>query len=162
MQFNVQKILKEFQHLPKFEDGRIDYSNVSKAPVLLCFVRFQNKILLVKRSNKVGNYQGKWNVVAGFIDEPKPLKDKVLEELQEELGIQDEQIDVMLFRDSYEVHDKNVNKTWIVYPVIVEMKNKPEITLDWEHTEFVWITPEEIKNYDTIVQYEEAKKVLED
>ena len=81
MQFDTKIILKEFIDLPKFEDGRIDYTSSKKAPILLCFVKFQEKILLVKRSNKVGNYQGKWNVVAGFIDEPKPLKEKVLEEL---------------------------------------------------------------------------------
>ena len=49
---NIDLILKEFDRLPKFPDGRIDYSNSDKAPVLTCFVRFEDEILLLKRSEE--------------------------------------------------------------------------------------------------------------
>ncbi|HDD36375.1 MAG TPA: hypothetical protein ENF50_02775, partial [Archaeoglobus veneficus] len=73
--------------LPKLSDGRIDYSNSDVAPVVTVFVRYNNEILLLKRSNKVRTYKGKWNTVAGYIDEFKPLKEKILEELREEIGV---------------------------------------------------------------------------
>ncbi len=53
----LEKILQEFsEKLPKFPDGRIDYSGSDKAPVLTCFVKFGDKILLLKRSDKVRTY----------------------------------------------------------------------------------------------------------
>lgn len=62
--------------LPHFPDGRIDYSHASKAPVVIIFVKHKGKILLLKRSSKVRAYKGKWQVVAGYLDEVKPLREK--------------------------------------------------------------------------------------
>lgn len=60
---NEQKmleIIKEFaKKLPKFPDGRIDYSNSDIAPVITVFVRYKDKILILKRSDKVRAYQRK-------------------------------------------------------------------------------------------------------
>lgn len=42
-EIKLRKLLEEFsEKLPKFPDGRIDYSLSDKAPVLTCFVKFQN------------------------------------------------------------------------------------------------------------------------
>ncbi|MEK6856996.1 MAG: hypothetical protein AABX39_00220 [Nanoarchaeota archaeon] len=43
---NIEEVLKEFSNLLRFEDGRINYSTSHKAPVLICFVMYENKILL--------------------------------------------------------------------------------------------------------------------
>ena len=91
--------------LPKFEDGRINYSNSKKAPVLTCFVKYHEEILLLKRSNKVRAYQGMWNSVAGYLDELIPLEEKVLIELKEELGITKDLIKEIKFGKSYEFKD---------------------------------------------------------
>jgi hypothetical protein len=61
----------------------------------------------------------------------------------------------------YEFHDKTINKTWIRYPVLIELKEKPEITLDWEHTEHNWTTLHEINSYDLAEGFNESlRKVL--
>ena len=149
-----QKILntiKEFaEKLPKFQDGRIDYSNSNIAPVITVFVKYEDEILLLKRSDKVRVYQGKWNAVAGYLDELKPINEKVLEEIKEELGIV--RYSVLLFRigKSYKFTDFEVNKTWIVFPILVELKYKPDIKLDWEHTEYRWIKPEELREFNVV------------
>ena len=84
----ILNIIKEFsERLPKFSDGRIDYSNSNIAPVIIVFIKYKNKILLLKRSDKVRIYQGKWNTVAGYLDEIKPIQEKALEEIQEETKI---------------------------------------------------------------------------
>ena len=158
---NIDLILKEFDRLPKFPDGRIDYSNSDKAPVLTCFVRFEDKILLLKRSERVHTYQGKWHTVAGYIDEPKPIRQKALEELEEELDIHSEDVSGFTAGEPYEFFDEGAKKSWIVHPVLVELKNKPVVTLDWEHTEFKWISPNEVSGYDTVPKLDESlKRVL--
>ena len=79
----LSKIQEFADKLPKFDDGRIDYSNSDTAPVITVFVKYKDKILLLKRSNKVNNYPSKWNTVSGYLDEVKPIKNKILEELSE-------------------------------------------------------------------------------
>ena len=162
MEEEILKLLHEFaEKLPKFPDGRIDYSNSDVAPVITIFIRYGDKILLLRRSGKVGTYKGKWNTVAGYLDEVKPIREKVLEELLEEVGIREDEVSSINFGESYKFVDQLVNRTWIVYPVLVDLKERPEIKLNWEHEEYRWIDPKELKNYDTVPKLEESlKRVL--
>lgn len=147
----VDRILKEFaDKLPKFPDGRIDYTYSKKAPVIICFVKFQDDILILKRSDKVGVYRERWNVVAGYLDEPKSIHEKALEEIEEELGVLRENVLRIILGTPYEYFDENIQKTWFIHPVLAELKLKPEIKLDWEHTDFKWIDPKEITKYDLV------------
>ena len=91
-EININNILREFKNLPRFKDGRVDYTTSNKAPVLIIFIKYKDRILLLKRSGKVSSYKNMWSTVAGFIDEQKPLKQKILEELKEETGILKESI----------------------------------------------------------------------
>ena len=152
----INSILKEFDQLPRFPDGRIDYTHSEKAPVLTCFVKFKEQILLLKRSERVGTYKGKWHTVAGYIDEPKPIQEKALEELEEELDIHIDDISSFAFGEPHEFSDQSAKKSWIVYPVLVELNKSPEVKLDWEHTEFRWILPQEVENYDTVPRLNES------
>ena len=144
--------------LPKRDNDRIDYTTARKAPVLTIFIRFNKKILLLKRSQEVLTYKGKWNTVAGYLDQLKPLEEKVKEELFEELSLDEKDIESYYLGSSYSFDDNEIQKTWIIFPVLVELKHKPRITLDWEHTEYKWIYPEEIDQYDTVPN---AKKSLQ-
>ncbi len=158
----VLNIIKEFaEKLPKFPDGRIDYSKSNTAPVLVIIVGYKGKILLLKRSDKVLVYRGKWNGVAGYIDELKPIREKLLEEVQEELGIIEDNISLINSGESYQFIDKAVNKTWVIFPFLVGLKDDPVIKLDWEHSEYKWIKPEELGKFDTVPNLEVSlKKVL--
>ena len=159
---NILNLIKKFSNkLPKFEDGRIDYSNSDEAPVITVFVKYQDKILLLKRSDKVRTYRGKWNTIAGYLDEVRPIKEKVLEEIKEEIQVFEKDILNIKYKDSYKLEDKKIKKIWIVHPVLVELKNKAEIVLDWEHIEYRWIKPVEINNFDIVTGLDKIlKKVL--
>jgi len=154
MSFQEQKIIdkvKDFaKKLPKFPDGRIDYTHSETSLVLTVFIKYKDKILLLKRSDKVGTYKGKWNTVTGYIDEPKPLIKKIIEEINEELGITKDNILSYSIGEPFEFEDPKVKKTWIVHPAKVELKNDPDIKLDWEHSEFKWIKPGEIKKFNIV------------
>lgn len=144
-------IVEEFaKKLPRFPDGRIDYSESESAPVLTCFVKYKDKILLLKRSRNVSNYQGKWNAISGYIDELRPLKEKVAEEVNEEIGIGPDDILTIKTGRVYEFQDESINKKWIIHTVLIELDKEPVIKLDWEHDEYVWIKPEELEKFDTV------------
>jgi 8-oxo-dGTP diphosphatase len=74
-----------------------------------------------------------------------------LEEIKEELGIDKKNVSTIHFGKPYE----------FAHPVLLELKNKPEIKLDWEHTEYRWIEPKELKKFDIVLKLEESlEKVL--
>ena len=150
-QINYRQIIKTFSaELPRFADGRIDYTESDTAPVLICFVKYEKKLLLLQRSDKVKTYHGRWNTVAGYIDEDKPLLEKAKEELFEELGLDLELIINAKEGKPYQFTDDNIKITWIIFPILVELKTKPEIELDWEHTQYRWVNPERLPDYNTI------------
>ena len=155
---DILATLKEFEHLPHFPDGRIDYSHADKAPVLTCFVAYQGKILLLKRSCKVRAYQGKWCAVAGYLDEAKPLQAKALQELKEELGIKPENIASFALGAAYEFHDAQLNKTWLIHPMLAVLKQPIQVDIDWEHADFEWIAPARLAEYDTVPMLAESLK----
>jgi 8-oxo-dGTP pyrophosphatase MutT (NUDIX family) len=158
---DIESLLREFADLPRRADGRIDYSHSDKAPVVTCFVKYSDRILVLKRSDQVRAYRGKWCTVAGYIDEPKPVRAKALQELEEELGISEADVSSVVTGAAYEFFDAEARKTWIVHPVLAELRDKPKITLDWEHTELAWILPGEIRRYDTVPKLEESlRRVL--
>ena len=154
MSLQEKKILdkvKDFgKKLPKFPDGRIDFTHSEKSLVLTVFIKYKDKILLLKRSNKVGTYKGKWNTVTGYIDEPKPLIEKIIEEISDELGITEANILSYSFGEPFEFEDTKIKKTWIVHPAKVELKKNPDIKLDWEHSKYKWIKPEELKKFNIV------------
>lgn len=153
----IRNIVEQFaKKLPKLSDGRIDYSDSDAAPVITVFIRFRDRILLLKRSDKVATYRGKWNTVSGYLDEPRPIREKVLEEIQEEVGIGEDNILSIHIGETYEVKDTEINKTWIVHPVLAQLKSRPAIRLDWEHTEYKWVRAEELRNFETVLKLEKS------
>jgi isopentenyldiphosphate isomerase len=160
----VQVLICEFaKKLPKFPDGRIDYSTSDIAPVIGIFVKYGDEILLLKRSDKVRTYKGLWGMVAGYLDEAKPVMQKALEEIKEELGIILNEQDILSVKiaDPFEFKDNAANKTWLTCNILIELKKKPKIKLDWEHTEYKWVKLEDIKNFNKIPSFEQSlKRVL--
>ena len=157
----LEKLKKFSKTMPHFDDGRIDYHNAKKAFVVTCFVKFNDDILLLKRSNKVWTYKGKWNVVAGYLDGIKPLRQKALEELNEETKITKEKVKKISIAEPFEFHDKEIGTTFIVHPILIELKEKPKIKLDFEHTEARWVNKVDLGKYDAVPNLmESAKRVL--
>ncbi|HID42394.1 MAG TPA: NUDIX domain-containing protein [Archaeoglobaceae archaeon] len=147
----ILKIVEEIsKKLPKFPDGRINYSKSDVAPVITVFLMYGDEVLLMKRSDRVRTYRGKWNTVAGYLDEIKPLEEKVLEEIKEETEIERNAIESIKNGTIYSFKDEKINKTWIIQPVLVRLRDKPDIKLDWEHTDFRWVRIEDIDRFDTV------------
>ncbi len=119
--------------------------------VVSCFITKKDKhILILKRSDKVRTYKGKWATVSGYIEADEKPYETALKEIKEEIGL--EKQDIKLIREGKLIY---VNKEWIVHPYLFEA-NSDKIKIDWEHVEYKWIKPEEIKNYDALPKFKEA------
>ncbi|MEO1766271.1 NUDIX domain-containing protein [Thiobacter aerophilum] len=150
-------ILEEFaQGLPRLAGGRVDYSSARRLPVLLCFVECAGRILLLKRSAKVRSYPGKWGTVAGFIDRALSLEALACAELKAELGVPPECVAHFALGEPYEYTDPSGERTWRLFPMLARLAGTPRIEIDWEHTDFEWIEPQNLADYDTVPMLEES------
>jgi 8-oxo-dGTP diphosphatase len=130
--------------------------------VVTCLLEHDGKILILKRSNQVGTYRGLWGGVAGYVEEFEDPYDTALKEIREEAGV--DLVDVELvrkgtpleFSDTYEGKQYN----WIVYPFLFHLQSKELVHTDWEHEEYRWVHPSEVKRLDTVPGLDEVVKEL--
>jgi 8-oxo-dGTP diphosphatase len=116
--------------------------------VVTCFIkRDDGKVLIMRRSEKVGTYRGKWGGVAGYLED-EPLK-QAFKEIEEETGLKKEDVELIKKGKPIEVIDENLGRKWIVHPFLFYAKN-PQIRIDWEHTEVKWINPDEMADLPTV------------
>ncbi|PJE76199.1 NUDIX pyrophosphatase [Candidatus Uhrbacteria bacterium CG10_big_fil_rev_8_21_14_0_10_48_11] len=136
--------------LPRFPGGRVDYHSATAAPVLSAAVRFEKKLLLLKRSSQVHYYKGRWNVVAGYLDEPVALHKKVFAELHEELGVRQEQVRQLTYVNPIIYNDTDVGVRWTIFPTLLDLREFPVLKLNEEHTEYRWVLPDEISQFSLV------------
>jgi len=117
--------------------------------VVTVFLEYNNKILILKRSNKVKTMKSKWAGVSGYIEQEAPIK-RALKEIEEETGLRNENVKLRRIGEPFEAVDTSTPElTWIVHPFLFS-SNTDKVRIDWEHEEYKWIYPKEIKNYETV------------
>lgn len=139
----------------KPKDGQIDYTRARWAPVMNCVVRYGDRILIVKRSPEVNFYPDYWNGISGFLDDERSLEEKVKEELKEEIGMEESDIGSIKLCAVFHQDAPEHKKTWIVHPVLVEVKSD-KVKLDWESQDYRWINPEEAGRYKLLPGFEKV------
>jgi len=117
--------------------------------------RPDGKVLLLKRAASHTTNPNKWCFVTGFVEEDETPRDAAIRELREELSIESAPTrsgPVVEVRMSSEL-------TLHVSPFLFEVENIP-ITLDWEHTAYVWVEPGEVTDYDIVQQLDDDLRSL--
>jgi isopentenyldiphosphate isomerase len=145
----------------KPKPGQIDYTNIQRAPVINCVVRYDGKILIVRRNSKMKFYPDRWNGISGFLDDTKGIREKVKDELKEETGLEEKDIVDIMEGEIFEQNEPKYNKIWIVHPVLVEVKSD-KIKLDWEAQDYQWIEPRKADNYELVPGFDKVLKILVD
>ena len=118
--------------------------------IVTSFIRDNDKLLILKRSNKVKSMKGLWAGISGIIENNElPLKRAKIE-IFEEAGIIEEDITLIKSAEEIRINSPQYeNHEWEIFPFLFESKN-PTIKLNWENSEFKWINVEELKNYETV------------
>ena len=119
--------------------------------VVSVFVEKAGKVLLLKRSDKVGSFKGCWGAVSGFVEseDSSPLF-RAKQETIEEIGLNFN--GNIIQGRPFSFVDKSSRK-WKVFPFKFLTDAYPEVKLDWEHEEFRWVecNPSEFKEPGPIV-----------
>ncbi len=137
------------------ESGTLELPHVNEVNVVTCILRFGEKILILKRSAKVSTNQGLWAGVSGYIEDgEKPLQ-TARKEIREETGIEN----AKLIRSGEMLRVRSGRRLWCIYPFLFE-PDSPDITIDWEHTEYRWTDPDDIDHKTTVPGFQMVLKSI--
>ena len=114
------------------------------------------RILIVRRSQRVGSYNARWAGISGFIEPGVTPDDQAYTEIREETGLQRDQLRMLKRGSVIEHADASLNRHWYIHPYLFEVLTPDAIKLDWEATEMRWIAPAELGNYETVPKLVEA------
>jgi len=117
--------------------------------VVTCFLQHNDRILVLKRSQKVGTHQGKWAGVSGSVEEQSPLA-QALQEIDEETGQGENDLRLLREGRPLDITDPENQVVWRVYPFLFEVHDPSSIRLDWEHTDCRWIDPADLAGLSTV------------
>lgn len=150
MEGNIRYILFDYkisEDMAKREPKRVN--------VVTVFLEHDKKILILKRSQKVKTMKTKWAGISGYIEQEEPVM-RALKEIEEETGLNNNNVRLINIGEPLEAIQANDPEiTWIVHPYLFS-SNTDQIRIDWEHDEYRWINPKEIKNYETVPRLGDA------
>ena len=132
---------------------------MKEAKVVTCFLLRRlpggDEVLLLRRSQQVGTYRGRWAAVSGYLEEPDPLA-QAYREIEEEAGLAHDDLTLLRAGEPLVVVDAEADRRWIVHPFLFEVRPDARVRVDWEHTEARWVRPEEVSAFETVPQLTEA------
>ena len=130
-----------------------------EAKVVTCFLLRRSpsgdEVLLLRRSQQVGTYRGRWAGISGYLEEADPLA-QAYREMEEEAGLGRDEVTLLRASEPLVVVDAEAARRWIVHPFLFEARPDAQVRVDWEHTETRWVRPEEISAFETVPQLAEV------
>jgi len=137
--------------------GRVTVTGVRPVEVVTVFVvREDGKLLLLRRSERVGSFRGRWAGVSGYLEDPTP-EQQAFREVAEETGI--DRPRVLSHRAGRPVYARDGATVYVVHPFLFRVA-RPDVRLDWEHTECAWVPPEEIDRRPTVPNLDRAWRAV--
>jgi 8-oxo-dGTP pyrophosphatase MutT (NUDIX family) len=128
--------------------------------IVTSFIQDDQKLLILKRSNKVKTMKGLWAGISGIIEKNEAPLTRAKIEIYEETSIPEDKIKFIKAADMLKINSPQYeNHEWEIFPFLFEAKN-PSIKLNWENSEYTWITVDELKNYNTVPSLEKVLRNL--
>ncbi len=118
--------------------------------IVTSFIRDNDKLLILKRSDKVKSMKGLWAGISGIIENNEDPLTRAKIEIFEEVGITKDKILLIKTTEKMRVSSPQYkNHEWEIFPFLFESKSLM-IKLNWEHSEFKWINIDELEKYETV------------
>lgn len=106
-------------------------------------LKYKDRFLILKKSPQDKNYPEHWSFCSGFVKEFESGEDAVIREIKEETGLDAE---IITKGKIIEVEDKTKEKNWVIMVFLCET-GKTDIKLDYENSEYRWITKDDFRKF---------------
>jgi 8-oxo-dGTP diphosphatase len=107
--------------------------------ILLRTDQQETRMLLLRRSQKVGSYRGCWAGVSGFVEPNVSPDEQAYTEIREETGLQRDQVRLLRRGAVVEHIDAELGRHFSIHPFLFEVLTPDAIHIDWEATEMQWV-----------------------
>ena len=123
--------------------------------IVTSFIKDDDKILILQRSDKVKSMKCLWAGVSGIIEkQDKTPLDRAKTEIREETGINENEIELLKSIEQIKIESAQYkNHEWNIFAFLFKAKST-KVKLNWENSDYNWIKPNEIKNYETVPELE--------
>jgi 8-oxo-dGTP diphosphatase len=150
----AEDLVREGDRVDIDADGRrLRLPEVVEREVVTSFLEDPvGRVLIVRRSDRVGTFRGRWSAISGYLEGDEPI-DRARIEVLEETGIPGGELreprrgEPLLARE-----DRIIFR---VHPFRFRVE-RPTVKLDWENLEFRWVRPDELRAFETVPKLLEA------
>lgn len=116
--------------------------------VVTVFLRHRGDVLLLRRSEDVDSYPGKWGAVAGHVENHNPLA-SARAEIEEETGLSGRDVTLAREGPTFTVTDEDRDNRWHVHPFLFDVTTR-SVETNWETAEEEWASPTTLLRRDTV------------
>ncbi len=128
--------------------------------VVTCILRRDDKrsprILIARRSQRVGSYHSHWAGISGFVEPGVTPEEQAYTEIREETGLQHNQVRLLRRGAVVEHIDTEIGRHFYIHPFLFEALQPDAVQPDWEASEMRWIEPVELRDYETVPKLQEV------
>ena len=119
-----------------------------------CFIFDKDKnILIIKRSANDRKDPNKWEIPGGKLDKGEDLISSKNREVKEETGLTIQQINPMVFANSYVIEDGGYKDFTYISIFSINKVKKGKVKISDEHSEYSWV------NYNEMLKRDLTKEV---
>ena len=117
--------------------------------IVTSLLTYENKILILKRSNLVQTMKNQWAGISGYLEKKEDLLTCAYREIFEETGIEKKHLTLIKSGDPVLITCVKNFLSFLVHPFLFESTTL-RISLNYENSEYKWILPNEIIHYNTV------------
>jgi 8-oxo-dGTP diphosphatase len=118
--------------------------------------RGRDEVLVVRRSERVRTYRGRWAGVSGYVEPGVTPQEQAYVELREETSLTPADLTLLQVGAPLPVRDDEAGLSWVVHPFLFLVAAPERIQTDWEARAMQWVAPGEIERLDTVPGLAEA------
>ena len=116
----------------------------------------EDRVLLVRRSDRVRTYRGAWGAVSGYLEPGVTPLEQAHTEMREEAGVDEPSASLLRSGEPLAVDDNAQGLHWVVHPFLFLLMTPDAVRTDWEATDHRWVRPDEVASYQTVPKLLEA------
>ncbi|OPY31827.1 MAG: hypothetical protein A4E32_01431 [Methanomassiliicoccales archaeon PtaU1.Bin124] len=133
--------------------GSVSLIGLDETAVVTCVMEYEGRYLIVKRSDKVSTNKLKWAGISGYIEKGETPLETAYKEISEEVQMENPK----LIRILPVIHIRAEGRSWAIHPFHFQAPTD-KVVLDWEATDYKWVTLAEADTYDLVNGFRQLLK----